>query len=504
MSARSLSTRLAVLCTAALATSLFAAAPGQAAPAPSGSAPNYKQDPRSGAALNRDAALAARGRAQQGPTRQELPPVQAASLVNDPSADATAQDTQSETTLTIAGPNLVSAYNDSGSFLNGAAHFTGYSVSFNGGRSWQDMGTLPDSAEGDAGDPVLATDTQTGRVYMSTLGFNTGTQIQVFRSDDNGVTFGAPVNGTPGFGGTRAFQDKEWIAVDNFPGPGRGNVYLGWRQFGGPGEGVKMTKSTDGGATWGPNQGTTILSGDGQGSYVTVTPDHCVHFFFLSDILGGNIIKVRTSCDQGATFGPASTVVDITSTGVNGDLNLKGGLRSNAFPSVAVNPVNGTMYLTYNDKFGALGADIFLTSSSDGGATWSTPARVNSDGTANDQFFPTVAVNQTGRALMVGWYDRRDDPNNLAMRRYSRLATINPSTGVLTLSANFALSPAFPVVIGQDPVINTTYMGDYDQIAADRSHFFTTWGDNRLGNSFHANQPDVRFVRVGVDGTVGF
>jgi len=35
---------------------------------------------------------------------------------------------------------------------------------------------------------------------------------------------------------------------------------------------------------------------------------------------------------------------------------------------------------------------------------------------------------------------------------------------------------------------------------ADNSYFYTTWGDNRLGNAFHANQPDVRFAKIPVTG----
>lgn len=496
------SIRLAVLCAATLMTGVVAATPGLAAPSQPGQ-PSVRHDVRSGAALNRDAALA-----QLNVTPDQAvgapPRFSTLALVNDPAADRTVRDTQSETTIAVAGRDLVSAYNDSGSFIDRKFHFTGYSTSRDGGRTWQDRGTLPDSNEGDGGDPVLATDTRTGRVYLVTLGFKTGTNLQLFRSDDSGRTFAAPVNATPGFGGTQSFQDKPWMAVDNFPGGGRGNVYIGWRQFGGPGEGMKFTRSTDGGETWGPKRGTTVLPRDGQGAYVVVTPDHCVHYFYLSTVENGandTRIKVRTSCDQGLTFGPATLVTDLRTNGDNGDLNLNGGLRSNAFPQVAVNPGTGALYATYSDLSGAGKADVFLRTSTDG-LTWSAPVRVNTDSTRTDQFFPTVAVTDTGRALLVGWYDRRNDPANYDLQRYSRLATINPTTGTPTFGVDFPLSPSFPVVIGQDPVVNPTYMGDYDQIAAGRDQFFSTWGDNRLRDAFNANQPDVRFARLGDDGTV--
>jgi len=78
------------------------------------------------------------------------------------------------------------------------------------------------------GDPVLARSGLTGTIFLATLQFS-GSGIPVFRSTNNCDTFGAPVQGAPGKTG---FQDKEWIAVDNFSGLGQGNVYLVERDFG--------------------------------------------------------------------------------------------------------------------------------------------------------------------------------------------------------------------------------------------------------------------------------
>jgi subtilisin-like proprotein convertase family protein len=67
--------------------------------------------------------------------------------------------------------------------------------------------------------------------------------------------------------------------------------------------------------------------------------------------------------------------------------------------------------------------------------------------------------------------------------------------GTVVLNPSFQISPNTPIAIGQDPVVNTTYMGDYDQIAGGPRVFLTTWSDNRLGNAFHSHQPDVRFAQ---------
>ena len=198
-------------------------------------------------------------------------------LVNDPTADMTAQDTQSETALVLGGgSNLIAGFNDSGSFL-GANHFTGWAYSTDGGQTWTDPGVLP--GVDDAGDPVLARNNTTGRTYFGCLSF-VGVGINIFRSDNDGVTWMPAVNGAPGSSG---FQDKAWITVDNFPGPGTGNVYHVTRDFG-AGNGIFFYRSTDQGSTFGPLGGTLIASGAAanvQGAYVVVTPDHALHAFWF-------------------------------------------------------------------------------------------------------------------------------------------------------------------------------------------------------------------------------
>src|SRR5439155_3598902 len=173
--------------------------------------------------------------------------------------------THSYTSALSYGRTIIVGFNDSGSFASGN-HFTGWSRSTDGGATWTDGGTLPASAAGDAGDPVLARDITSGVIYFATLGFTNGNVIQVFRSTDNGATWLAPVNGTPG----GASEDKEWITVDNFVGSGNGNVYLVARNFG-AGNGIYLYRSTDGGNTFGPSGGTLIASGvptNVQGAFV--------------------------------------------------------------------------------------------------------------------------------------------------------------------------------------------------------------------------------------------
>lgn len=404
-------------------------------------------------------------------------------LVNDNGGLGTtgsAYFTQSETTIVASGNTVVIGFNDSGS-NNGANKFTGFAYSADGGLSFTDGGTLPTNPNGDAGDPVLARNETTGRIFFATLQTN-GSGIDVFHSDDGGVTWSLPAQGAPG---KTSGQDKDWIAVDNFAGSGNGNVYLVERDFG-TGNGIYFFRSTDGGATFGPNGGTLITSASAsQGAFVAVGPDHTVYVFWYA----GSEIQMSKSTDQGVTFSAPVTVASGLVGGVNGNLLLTGlrqgtttyaTFRTNEFPQAAVNPVTGAIYVTYaNHGAGNDKADIFLVQSTDGGTTFDAPIQVNDDATITDQWFPTVAVTPDGANLGIFYYSRQEDPlNNNLFKYYGRIADISAAT--LAFQPGFAISDVASLPeFGRDTVVNSTYMGDYNQAVATPGAFHVVWSDNR-------------------------
>jgi hypothetical protein len=447
-------------------------------------------------------------------------------LVNNPAEDTTTQDTQSES-ATVLGANakLIVAFNDDfGSSLSSPTDsIVGYSVSSNGGASFQDQGTPPPGPNGTGTDPVLARSNVTGTVFLSTLqsdptaaSFPTpylGVGVNVFRSTNNGVTFGQPINGAPGLVQGVDHEDKPWIAVDNNPGPGYGNVYLVWRDFSSASKnGILFSRSTDDGLTWGPSGGMPITTPSSnlfvsdQGAYVTVGPDHSVYVFWW-DFNKGPAILMRRSTDQGQTFGDAVTVTGLKTHGGNGSLGLTDNagraFNTNAFPQAAVNPVTGDIYVVYNDEGNGSAdkADVFFTESSDGGKHWSKPLRVNDDATNNDQWQPALAVTPDGSHVGIFWYDRRLDPANNLIDRFGVIGSV--SNHNVTFAANFRITDvSFLPAFDQDPFFVNAgaggYMGDYDMATADNNYFYTTWGDSRLADAFFANQPDVRFAKIPV------
>lgn len=415
-------------------------------------------------------------------------------LVNNPAADSTNYDTQSTTAMVRVSPSvIVVAFQDSGSSTGNNRHFGGYARSTDGGLTFTDLGSLPDTAPGDEAFPTLARDETSGTIYFSILSWDEST-IQVFRSTDDGVTFGNPVTVDPGEGG---FQSYPRIIVDNNPGPGSGNVYIGWRNFQTT-DNMRFARSTDGGNTWGSIQS---MAFQGNGAYLSIGPDHSIYYYWYDYADVPHRIRVRKSIDQGQSFSPMVTVREMQATTINGDLGL--GFLTTGFPQAVSNSIDpNCQYVVVADGFGIDRGAIFLAASSDGGASWGLSVPIDDDSETMDQFTPALAITPDGNRIMATWYDRRVGQNNSVIDRFGRVLQTLPACGL-----NVAFTPVFRITnqsflpaFAQDPRIIPQYMGFYDQALADNTDFYVAWGDNRLPDAFFPKQPDVRFAKFPVDG----
>ena len=72
-------------------------------------------------------------------------------------------------------------------------------------------------------------------------------------------------------------------------------------------------------------------------------------------------------------------------------------------------PFNNRVYLVYTEEPVNENNDteIYLRTSTDDGATWSAPVRVNDDplGPIRSQFLPYIALDRTSGTVAVGWHD---------------------------------------------------------------------------------------------------
>ncbi len=166
-------------------------------------------------------------------------------LVNNPALDTTSADTQSTTAVIAFGNTVLVAYTDSGSTNGGTSHYIGYARSIDQGQSFTDTGRLPDSTKGDGTEPSLARDNFSGAIYLASRS-SASKGVQIFKSVDNGLTFTLMATVLAGGLGQQVMPN---IAVDNFPGAGQGNIYVGYRTVGPP-NGMTFSCSTNGGASF--------------------------------------------------------------------------------------------------------------------------------------------------------------------------------------------------------------------------------------------------------------
>ena len=182
-------------------------------------------------------------------------------------------------------------------------------------------------------------------------------------------------------------------------------------------------------------------------------------------------------------------------------IELGGGGGAVSAPRAAVNPVSARpyLYVAYSDLDPAApGAksQIYYVRSTDAGATWTAPARVNDDG-PGDQYLPSIGFATGGEQVMIGYHSRSQDPANLAFHRRARLGVLAPA-GSITFNPSFQLGPNTPLRTTADPAFTTTYVGEYDSVSGGAGALLGTWTDNRASVGTDVSQSDVYFARITV------
>ncbi len=239
--------------------------------------------------------------------------------------------------------------------------------------------------------------------------------------------------------GDADFLDKEWLYVDQ----NTGTLYVTYTRFPSSGPStIEMVRSTDGGATWSAPVVivTQPFNRFNQASNPVTTPSGrvIVTWFgrgtFTSNY-GDGTIEVAYSDDDGATWSAPIVVANVNAQAEPLGYNRNRASILNApfiavdkgqddgidTPGEASRPGYGNVYITYFSGTTAGGpfptydrsADIFVSKSTDGGATWGAPVKVNDDYTATSHLFSSVQVSKQGY-VRVTWIDRRlDEANNI-------------------------------------------------------------------------------------------
>lgn len=360
-------------------------------------------------------------------------------------------------------------------------------ASTDGGASWQDIGpgVLPLAAGFTSGGDPSVTFGPGGTAYFTCLEFNgfTGASaIVVGRSIDlRSAELLTPV--VADTAGSLFFNDKPYTAFDTNPAsPYRGRIYVTWTRFASTptgefaGSPIYIASSTDRGRSWStPRPVAPAGFSASQGAVPAVGPNGELYVAFENFNTVGEVnqVLVSRSLDGGRTFGTpvrAADVYDICPRVVFNSCSLRNSFfRVNSFPSVAVDPRRGHVFVTWGDyRLGS--AKAFIVRSTSRGERWG-PEQAVSNESPNDQVFPWVAATPDGAPNVV-YYDRRDDPNNFFLSVYV-------STG---RGGGLRFEPAVRVSSGPsnpDVQFSGSFIGDYIGMAATAGRLNPIWTDTR-------------------------
>jgi hypothetical protein len=290
--------------------------------------------------------------------------------------------------------------------------------------------------------------------------------VRVYTSFDNGKTWRPPVALR-----TPVRPDHPRMAVDESNGPHRGRVYVEWNEVTDTWLKNKyhiwLNVSDDSGKTFSEPMPIEVDSG---GKLVTTEPvilsdgtllvTYYQYFQPLSSPknLHQPFYIIRSS-DGGRTFNRPEKAFEIGQSGwlaVRADFG-----RAFTLPIIVADQWPGSRYRDHVyavwDDANSGDADIWFTSSADGGRTWSPKRRVNDNKpTAKDapidfRMTPVVSVNRNG-VVGVAWYDRREDPAHRCWKYYFSAsydggATFTPNVPVSSVASCPAKEAAPRVVV---------------------------------------------------------
>lgn len=370
--------------------------------------------------------------------------------------------------------------------VTAGANITNYYWSTDGGTSWS-SGTIVSSSWGVWGDPICSVDT-TGVFFYYHLAQNPSLpfpnwidRIVSQKSTNGGATYidpGTYMGLNPG-----KLQDKEGVGVDWTHGP-RGNwIYVTWTQFDDYGQNlpndssrILFSRSSDAGNTWSSairinHQSGRCLDDDFtmEGAVPSVGPNGEVYVAWAgpSSFTGPDNFKIffDKSTDGGNTWLPDNIIAGNQRGGW--DYVVPGVYRNNGLPStlcdVSNGPFRGNIYINYTDSAGADDHDVMVLRSTNGGANWSAPIRVNDDPPGKEQFFSWMAIDQVTGYIYIVFYDRRNYADAFT-DVYMAHSTDGGSTWI---NERISSSPFQPT--------NSVFFGDYNGISAYNGHIRPMW-----------------------------
>ncbi|MDQ4504564.1 sialidase family protein [Sinomonas sp. ASV322] len=405
---------------------------------------------------------------------------------------------------------------------DGGAHGLVAGYSNDGGASWRES-AQPFSACAAGGparfdrasDPWVSfgPDGTAYSVSISFQGVGADNGVAAATSTDGGKTWGN-LNILKEDTTFQFFNDKESVTADPVHA---GTAYAVWDRLVAPNGNPRadahthaftgpawFAKTTDGGKTWGSTQIIVPTAEHQQtiGNQIVVDPRTGTLYDFFNLILSsgpngagdlhGNNVAFVKSTDGGVTWTAPQVVAKLGTVGVT-DPNTGAPIRTgDIIPEPAIDPASGQLYVVWQDaRFsGGVFDEVALSSSPDGGATWSAPHRVSTD-TGRPAFTPSVRVN-SGGTVAVTYYDFRSlGAGNTTTLPTDYWFTSSPAGGAAFGNETHLYGP-FDMLTA--PNARGFFVGDYEGLAASGGSFASLSVRANDGNT--ANRTDAVFTAV--------
>jgi hypothetical protein len=356
-------------------------------------------------------------------------------------------------------------------------------LSFDAGASWQN-GALPRPPAGQApaSDDVTVAFDSHGRGYLcaSRAGNSPGGRtMYVWRTDDGGRSFSAPVTLVAG-----QYFDHPGIAAGVGQAPSEHNVYIAWAAASNspsaPTSALSFTRSTDGGKSFEPPR--TILPESTAASEASAGPELAAgpgglvcaacDWTTMPDSSGDMIGQVVAVC---STDGGRSFAAPVHLGSESSWIQLPGDVKANGSPAVAISPHGDALYVAFTKhQPGAVHSDIVVTASRDRGRTWSKAVTATP---ADDvtYFQPNLAVDDAGRVAISAFALADGRVNQVLLVSQPQELRFRPPLQVTTA----AFDPHSATASGTKH--GAWWIGDYQGITASAGAFHLVWNDTRTG-----------------------
>jgi Neuraminidase (sialidase) len=400
---------------------------------------------------------------------------------------------------------------------NGGAHGLVAGFSFNGGKTWGET-TLPFDACAPgtpsslqyerASDPWVSVGPD-GTAYTVSISFNNtnnNNAVAAATSTDGGRTWGNVrviiADNAPNF---QFFNDKESVTADPVKA---GVAYVVWdrleapnanpdadlhtRAFKGP---AFFSKTTNGGVSWSTPKIIVDFTASNQqtiANQIVVDPRNgtLYNFFDLikppSSPSPYNVAFIK-STDGGSTWTKPQIIANLQTVFVS-DPNTGERIRTgDIIPEPAIDPATGQLYVVWQDsRFnGGHFDEVALSTSTNGGATWSAPIQVNTNTPSNRPGFTSAIYVNSAGVVGVSYYDFRSlttETTTLPTDYWFRTVTSTLSLGPEThITGPFDMKTA--------PFARGFFVGDYEGLTAVGTTFHPFFVAANSGNT--SNRTDV-------------